>query len=125
MEKLSELAEAMVGSEIVKLGNAISERKRKGEQIYNFTIGDFDPEIFPIPKRLEELIIESYQHHNTSYPPAEGVFELRESISTFIKEWENLEYTLPEILVASGGRPLIYSLFKALVNEDDKVIYAV
>lgn len=125
MEKLSELAEAMVGSEIVKLGNAISERKRKGEQIYNFTIGDFDPEIFPIPKRLEELIIESYQHHNTSYPPAEGVFELRESISTFIKEWENLEYTLPEILVASGGRPLIYSLFKALVNEEDKVIYAV
>lgn len=125
MEKLSELAEAMVGSEIVKLGNAISERKRKGEQIYNFTIGDFDPEIFPIPKRLEEHIIESYQHHNTSYPPAEGVFELRESISIFIKEWENLEYTLPEILVASGGRPLIYSLFKALVNEDDKVIYAV
>lgn len=125
MEKLSEMAETMVGSEIVKLGNAISERKRKGESIYNFTIGDFDPEIFPIPERLEELIIESYKSHNTSYPPAEGVFELRESISTFIKDWEQLEYSLPEILVAAGGRPLIYALFKAVVNEGDKVIYAV
>jgi aspartate aminotransferase len=125
MEKLSELAETMVGSEIVKLGNAINERKRKGEHIFNFTIGDFDPEVFPIPKELEELIIESYKQHHTSYPPAEGVFELRESIATFLKNWEHLDYSLPEILVASGGRPLIYALFKSVVDENDKVIYAV
>lgn len=125
MEKLSELAETMVGSEIVKLGNAINERKRKGEHIFNFTIGDFDPEVFPIPKELEELIIESYSQHHTSYPPAEGVFELRESIATFLKNWEHLDYSLPEILVASGGRPLIYALFKSVVDENDKVIYAV
>ena len=125
MEKLSELAETMVGSEIVKLGNAINERKRKGENIFNFTIGDFDPEVFPIPKELENLIIKSYQQHHTSYPPAEGVLELRESIAAFIKEWEHLEYSLPEILVASGGRPLIYALFKSVVDENDKVIYAV
>jgi aspartate aminotransferase len=125
MEKLSELAETMVGSEIVKLGNAINERKRKGENIFNFTIGDFNSEVFPIPKKLEDLIIQSYRQHYTSYPPAEGVLELRESIAAFIKEWEHLEYSLPEILVASGGRPLIYALFKSVVDENDKVIYAV
>ena len=48
--KLSQLAETLIGSEIVKLGNAISERVRNGEKIYNFTIGDFDPNIFPIQK---------------------------------------------------------------------------
>jgi len=125
MEKLSELAETMVGSEIVKLGNAINERKRKGEHIFNFTIGDFDPDVFPVPKELEELIIKSYQEHYTNYPPAEGVFELRESIASFLKNWEQLDYSLHEILVASGGRPLIYALFKSVVDENDKVIYAV
>lgn len=125
MERLSELAEKMVGSEIVKLGNAISERKRKGEDIFNFTIGDFDPQIFPIPAELQELIINSYQQHYTNYPPAEGVLELRESISAFLKDWEQLDYSINEILVASGGRPLIYTLFKAIVNENDKVVYAV
>ena len=70
MSKLSNLAETLIGSEIVKLGNAITERIRQGEKIYNYTIGDFDPSIFPIPKRLEELIIESYKDHNTNYPPA-------------------------------------------------------
>ena len=46
MAKLSKLAEMMVGSEIVRLGNEINERIRQGENIFNFTIGDFDPEVF-------------------------------------------------------------------------------
>src|ERR1700759_3911308 len=116
MEKLSKLAEKMVGSEIVRLGNEISERKRKGENIFNFTIGDFDPCVFPIPEELERLIIESYKHHYTNYPPAEGIIELRESVSSFIKEWQHLDYSTSEILIASGGRPLIYTLFKTVVD---------
>jgi aspartate aminotransferase len=124
MEKLSKLAETMVGSEIVRLGNAINERKRRGENIFNFTIGDFDPSVFPIPEALEKLILESYKNHNTNYPAAEGVLELREAISVFLKEWEQLDYSPAEILIASGGRPLIYTLFKAVVDEGDKVIYA-
>ncbi|HRP18667.1 MAG TPA: hypothetical protein PL128_11765, partial [Ginsengibacter sp.] len=54
---LSPLAETLIGSEIVKLGGEIRERIRKGEKIYNFTIGDFDSSIFPIPAALENLII--------------------------------------------------------------------
>jgi aspartate aminotransferase len=124
MEKLSKLAESMVGSEIVRLGNEINERKRKGEHIFNYTIGDFDPCVFPIPESLEKLIIESYQHHHTNYPPADGILELREAVAAFIKDGEGLDYSPSEILIASGGRPLIYTLFKAIVDENDKVIYA-
>jgi aspartate aminotransferase len=122
--KLSQLAETLIGSEIVKLGNAISERIRNGEKIYNYTIGDFDPNIFPIPKLLEQLIIESYQQHNTSYPPADGVAELKAAVKTFIKNHEGLDYETNEIQIASGGRPLIYTVFKAIVDKGDKVIYA-
>ncbi len=125
MEKLSALAETLIGSEIVRLGNEINERIKKGEKIYNYTIGDFDPEIFPIPKELEQLIITSYQKHYTNYPPADGVFELKKSVADYVKTNERLEYETNEILIASGGRPLIYTLFKTLVDEGDKVIYAV
>ena len=123
--KLSHLAGTLIGSEIVKLGNMISERIRNGEKIYNFTIGDFDPQVFPIPAELEQLIIESYQQRNTSYPAAEGVLDLRKSVASFIKEWEGLEYAPNEIQIASGGRPLIYTIFKAIVDNGDKVIYGV
>jgi aspartate aminotransferase len=123
--KLSMLAESMQGSEIVKLGNAIRERKRLGETIYNFTIGDFDPEEFPIPRGLEDAIVEAYRQHLTSYPLADGEMDLRQSISQFYKRMLGLDYQVEEIQVASGGRPLIYTLFKTLVDAGDKVIYAV
>lgn len=122
--KLSQLAETLIGSEIVKLGNAISERVRNGEKIYNFTIGDFDPSIFPIPQQFEDEIIAAYKNHYTNYPPADGIPELRNAVADFLKEWEGLEYANNEILIAAGGRPLILTTFRAIVDKGDKVIYA-
>ncbi|MBL7724473.1 MAG: aminotransferase class I/II-fold pyridoxal phosphate-dependent enzyme [Chitinophagaceae bacterium] len=123
--KLSHLSETLIGSEIVKLGGEIREKIRQGERIYNFTIGDFDPSIFPIPKELEDAIVEAYRKHFTNYPAAEGNLDLREAIHTFTKDEEGLDYSINEILVASGGRPLIYTVFRALCDKGDKIIYAV
>ncbi len=124
-EKLSLLAETLIGSEIVKMNGDIKEKMKQGESIYNFTIGDFDPSIFPIPAELEEEIIYSYRKHYTNYPLGEGELDLRKAVSHFIHERENLDYGPDEILIASGGRPLIYTLYRAVVDEGDKVIYAV
>jgi aspartate aminotransferase len=123
--KLSHLSQTLIGSEIVKLGGEIRERIRKGEHIYNFTVGDFDPQIFPIPQELEDEIVEAYRQKFTNYPPGEGSLELREAVSLFAKDYQGLEYNTDEILIASGGRPLIYALFRAICDKGDKVIYAV
>lgn len=123
--KLSYLSETLIGSEIVKLGGEIREKIRKGEHIYNFTVGDFDPSIFPIPKELEDAIVEAYRRHFTNYPAAEGNLDLREAVLSFTKEMEGLDYGINEILVASGGRPLIYAAFRAICDKGDKVLYAV
>jgi len=109
----------------VRLGGEIKEKIKSGEKIYNFTIGDFDSSIFPIPKKLENEIVEAYRNKFTTYPPADGILALRHSVSTFIKEREGLQFNTNEILIAAGGRPLIYALYRALVDKGDKVIYAV
>ncbi|MEX6688771.1 aminotransferase class I/II-fold pyridoxal phosphate-dependent enzyme [Danxiaibacter flavus] len=123
--RLSHLAENLIGSEIVRLGNEINDRIRKGEKIFNYTIGDFDPAIFPIPKELEDLIVDAYKHHYTNYPPGDGLLELRTAVAAFIREFSGLDYATNEIQIASGGRPLIYTIFKTIVDRGDKVIYAV
>jgi aspartate aminotransferase len=115
----------LIGSEIVRLGADIKAKINSGEKIYNFTIGDFDSSIFPIPKKLENEIVDAYRNKFTTYPPADGILALRESVSAFIKEREGLDFNTNEILIAAGGRPLIYTLYRALVDKDDKVIYAV
>jgi len=123
--KLSHLSHTLIGSEIVKLGGEIRERIRNGERIYNFTVGDFDPKIFPIPKELEDGIVDSYRKHFTNYPLGEGNLDLREAVSSFAKQYQGLDYSPEEVLIASGGRPLIYALFRAICDEGDKIIYAV
>ncbi len=125
MAQLSLLAESLIGSEIVKLGNEISLRIRNGEKIYNYTIGDFDPQIFPIPAALQAAITNAYENHYTNYPPGDGLLELRTSVIKYFQDFHNLSYELDEIQIASGGRPLIYAIFRTIVDEDDKVIYAV
>lgn len=122
---LSQLANTLIGSEIVKLGGEIKQKIKQGEKIYNFTIGDFDSSIFPIPQKLEQEIIEAYKNKFTTYPPADGILALRESVSKFIKEREDLDFNTNEILIAAGGRPLIYALYRVLVDKGDKVIYSV
>ena len=123
--KLSRLAETLVGSEIVRLGAEIKEKIRQGEKIYNYTIGDFNSAVFPIPEGLENEIVNAYKQGYTTYPASEGNLDLREAISKFISEREGILYNSDEILVAAGGRPLIYSAFRAIVDKGDRVIYAV
>jgi aspartate aminotransferase len=123
--KLSHLSETLIGSEIVKLGGEIREKIRQGERIYNFTVGDFEPGIFPIPKELEDAIVDAYRMHFTNYPAAEGNLDLREAVRSFIRDEEELDYETNEILIASGGRPLIYAVFRAVCDKGDKIIYPV
>ncbi len=123
--KLSHLAETLIASEIVALGGKIKEKIKQGEKIYNFTVGDFDSSIFPIPQPLEDEIINAYQNKYTTYPLAEGILDLREAVSEFITAGENIHYNPNEILIAAGGRPLIYAAYRAIVDKGDKVIYPV
>lgn len=123
---LSHLSETLIGSEIVRLGGEIKERIRKGEKIFNFTIGDFDSSIFAIPAELEREIEAAYHDRKTTYPPADGIASLREAVASFIKDREALDYDPNrEILIAAGGRPLIYTAYRAIVDKADRVIYSV
>ncbi len=121
--KLSVLAETLQASEIVRLGAIIKEKIKQGEKIYNYTIGDFDSSIFPIPAELEQEIILAYKEGYTTYPPADGNLDLREAVAAFMLLRAGLNYTSDDILIAAGGRPLIYALYRTVVDKGDKVIY--
>ena len=123
--KLSNLAETLQASEIVRLGATIKEKMKQGQKIYNYTIGDFDSSVFPIPAELEQEIIGAYKDLYTTYPAAEGNLDLREAVAGFIAARQGLHYGPSEILIAAGGRPLIYSLYRAIIDKGDKVIYPV
>lgn len=119
------MAENLIGSEIIKLAGEINERIKQGQRIYNFTIGDFDPKVFPIPQELTDEIIRAYQEGHTNYPAANGIAELRKEVSVFLKDFSGLDYSENDVLIAGGARPLIYAIFQTIVDAGDKVIFPV
>ena len=120
---VSVLAKNLRGSEIIKIAGEINELKRQGQNIANLTIGDFDSNIYPIPAELKEGIVEAYNDNQTNYPPADGMLNLRESVSAFLKSRYALDYAPTQILISGGSRPLIYSTFLAVVDPGDTVIF--
>ena len=121
--QVSQMAAGLSGSEIIRIGNQVSEQVRQGANICNLTIGDFDPTIFPIPAELNAGITQAYQAGLTNYPPAAGMGELRQAVSDFLKTRQSLDYGPNDILVAGGSRPLIYATYRALVDPGDRVVF--
>lgn len=121
--KVSKLAANLIGSEIVKIGNEVNDLKAKGAEIANLTIGDLNSNIYPIPALLKEEIQKAYQNNLTNYPPANGLLSLRQEVSKDLKNRWNLDYSPNDILITAGSRPLIYAVYKTIVDEGDKVVY--
>lgn len=121
----SHMAETLIPSEIIKLASEVNHKIQQGEEIFNLTIGDFNPAIFPIPKELEAAIIKAYQCGHTNYPAANGMAELRKILSTVIHKKLGLDYSSDEILVSGGARPLIYAIYKTLLDKGDLVLFPV
>ncbi|MFD2784426.1 pyridoxal phosphate-dependent aminotransferase [Hymenobacter rubripertinctus] len=123
--QVSRMAGSLIGSEIIKIGNEVNDMIRKGEQICNLTIGDFDPTIYPIPAELKDEITRAYEAGQTNYPPANGMAALREAAAAFTRSRLGLEYSAADFLVAGGSRPLIYATYLALIDPGDKVVFPV
>lgn len=121
--KLSQLADGLKGSPIIKIAGEVNALKAQGEIIYNQTIGDFDPSEFPIPEELKQEIVSAYQNDETNYPASNGVVELRESVSKYLSKNLELDYSADEVLISGGARPLIYALYQIVLDIDDTVLY--
>lgn len=122
---VSKIAENIIGSEIIKLAGEVNEKIKQGEKVFNMTIGDFNPTVFPIPTELKQDIIEAYEQNLTNYPAADGMLELRQAISNLLSERGGLSYSSDEIVVTGGARPAIYTIFKAIVDPSDAVIFPI
>lgn len=123
--KTSQLAEGLKGSEIIKIAGEVNALKAQGEIVYNQTIGDFDPSVFPIPEALKAEIVKAYQDNHTNYPTANGMQTLRDTVSKYLSKRLGLDYASDEILISGGARPLIYAIYQTVLDINDKVLYPV
>lgn len=122
---LSANVRKLVGSEILKIAQRIREMVAEGTEVCNLTVGDFNARYFPIPEVWQEAIHRALKDGHTNYPPSDGVLELREAIAEYVaREW-GPRYPIDSVLVASGGRPILYATYRCVVDPGDPVVYPV
>jgi aspartate aminotransferase len=118
-------AKGLKGSAILAIAAEVRELKAQGRDVHNFTIGDFDSSVFPIPAALSAGITAALAAGHSNYPPAIGTPELRSGVRKLYRDELGLDYPAGSVMVGSGARPPIYAAFRALVAPGDTVVYPV
>ena len=123
--QLSTMVRGLQESGILRITRQVRAMLARGETVVNLTVGDFDPRYFPIPKKLSQLIQNAVARGETNYPNPEGLPVLRQAISDYVFRTAGVRYPLDAIVVCSGGRPVLYGAYRAVVNPGDKVLFSV
>ncbi|MGI8548494.1 MAG: pyridoxal phosphate-dependent aminotransferase [Gemmatimonadaceae bacterium] len=122
---LSELVGALPPSAILKIANEIRARVKSGAEVIDLSVGDFDPNYFPIPEKLSHAVQRALASGVTNYPPPPGVLSLRRAVSRYVERACGVRYPIESILIASGGRPILYGAYRTVVSAGDTVVYSV
>lgn len=123
--RVSDMAGALIGSEILRIAGEIRALKAAGRPICDLTVGDFAPGQFPIPAQLAAGIHEALEHGETNYPPSSGIAPLREAVAHLYERDLGLRYPVESVLIAGGARPVIYCIFRTVCDPGDRVVYPV
>ncbi len=122
---LGAMASGLIGSEILKIAGDVRAMKRSGKPMCDLTVGDFSPREFRIPRILEEGIAAALAAGQTNYPPSDGILELRQAVQALYARALHLEYPVEGVLIAGGARPVIWSVYSAVLDAGDRVVYPV
>ena len=92
----------------------------QGKSIIHLEIGQPD---FITPSNIIEAAYKAMKEGFTGYTPAQGLLETRQAIAGYCKRHKNVDTNPEEIVVVSGGKPIMFYAMLALINEGDEVIY--
>lgn len=92
----------------------------RGNRVFPFHLGDMN---LPTPSVVVDAAIKAIRDGKTGYCPPAGIPLLRETLAADISASHGLEYTLDNVAVQPGGKPVIGKFFQALMNPGDEVLY--
>lgn len=116
---LSKKALSIKPSPTLSIDAKAKKMKAEGIDIISFGAGEPD---FDTPLLIREAAIKAINDGFTRYTPAAGIIELRRAICEKLKQDNNLDYSVENIVVSNGAKHAIMNALQALCNTGDEVI---
>ncbi|MGA2569348.1 MAG: pyridoxal phosphate-dependent aminotransferase [Terracidiphilus sp.] len=94
--------------------------ERQGKRIVHLEIGEPD---FDTPRHIIDAAVDALRNGWTHYVPSAGLPELREAIAAHVSRSRGVPVRPEEVVVVPGGKPIMFYVMLALIDDGDEVIY--
>jgi aspartate aminotransferase len=117
--KLAKRVEALTPSTTLAITAKANALKAEGHNVIGLGAGEPD---FNTPIHIIEAAYQSMKEGHTKYTASGGLLSLKKAITNKLKQDQGLTYETSEIIVSTGAKHSLYSLFQAIIDEGDEVI---
>ncbi len=119
MSALNEKIQKIQPSATLKITALAKKMQKQGEDVISFGAGEPD---FDTPDFIKEAAIQSLNNGKTKYTPASGLEELKSAVVNKLRNENNLEYSIENIVISCGAKHSIYNIMQVMINPGDEVI---
>ncbi len=117
--KLSNRVAALTPSATLEITAKAKALKAEGHDVIALGAGEPD---FNTPSHILDAAKKAMDEGLTKYTPSGGILPLKESIIAKFQEDQNITYKTDEIIVCTGAKHALYTLFQVILDEGDEVI---
>ena len=117
--KLANRVSTLTPSSTLAITAKAKALREEGHDVIGLGAGEPD---FNTPQYIIDAAIKSMQEGHTKYTPSGGLPKLKEAIIGKFKSDQGITYKQSEIIVCSGAKHALYTLFQAILDEGDEVI---
>ncbi len=96
------------------------KHQEEGNTVYPFHLGDLN---FKTPEPITEAMLKAVHDGKTGYCPAAGILPLRIALAEEINRTRKTSYTPENVLVQTGGKPVIAKFLLGFMSEGDEVLF--
>ncbi|PBB05441.1 MULTISPECIES: pyridoxal phosphate-dependent aminotransferase [Salimicrobium] len=93
--------------------------KQEGHDVIGLGAGEPD---FNTPEYILKAAKQAMDEGLTKYTPSGGIPELRKAVADKLKKDQGLEYNENQIIVTTGAKHALFTLFQVLLNPGDEVV---
>lgn len=120
MRQLAHRLERLGTETAFSVAQAAAAWTAKGNRVYPFHLGDIN---IPTAPHIIEAMDRAIADGHTGYCPGPGIPQLREALAEDIGSRRGIGLSPENIVVMTGGKPVITKFLQAVMNPGDEVLY--
>jgi len=119
MKLTADRLDAISPSKTIAIRQLADGLKRQGRDILRVSSGEPD---FPTPRNIRDAAIRAIEAGETKYTDVAGTNAVRDAAAFKFRRDSGIEYAREEIIVATGGKQVIFNALLATLNPGDEAI---